>query len=302
MYRLPFSRLVLAAAMCCVVGMVTPTLGADATSALGEANKMMTKGAYVKAIDIINATLMTGKVPPELAGRAMLMRAQSQEKLGKAAFALADYNQALWMEGLSASDKKVAETGRARVQTGLGIKDFDGDTAEAAPKQTTGAIKPQTASTSESGGGGFFSNLFGGSSQKEERPQRAVVAVVQPEQAPKPAKVAAPKAAPVKTVKEARTVEPPKTVLAGSTATGEFAIQFAALYEEEKAIAEVHRIAKRYAGDLAGRSPSVVIVPTKDGGTLYKILAAPFPKAEGLAACEVLKSKKLNCMVISHKP
>lgn len=344
MLRLRFSWLILIAALA-MGSMATPVRAADATALLGEAHKMMQNGAYVKAIEIITATLASNKIPDELAGRALLMRAQSHEKLGKTAFALADYNQALFMEGLSAADKKTAEEGRNRVQGGLGVSEADSGEetpvaavapaapvakpapapaaapkpapvakAPAAPARTAQAQpapRPQQQQQEESGISSFFSGLFGGS-QKEEKPQQAVVAVVNQDQhqaatkpaAPKPVKAVASGATqPPQPVRVAKNVEqaPRAAAPASSSANGEFAIQFAALLSEELAIAEVNRIAKKFGTDLGGRSPSVVIVPTKDGGTLYKIVAGPYPKAEGVATCEVLKSKNVSCMIITHK-
>lgn len=313
MLRLRFSWLILVAAIA-VGSMVAPAHAANPTRQLAEAHKLMQNGAYVKAIEIISATLAVGNLAPDLNGRALLMRAQCNEKLGKTAFALADYNQALWMEGLSAADKKTAETGRKRVQSSLGVKENDGgDDDEAAAR----SAQAQQSRQKKEESGGFFSNLFGGSSQKEERPQQAVVAEVKPEQ-PQPRPVTKPvkavtasttntAASPVHSLKVANKVEHTQAPRMAASATttntgsGEFAIQFAALLQEDLAIAEVNRIAKKFSGELGGRSPSVVIVPTKDGGTLYKIVAGPYPKAEGVATCEILKSKNVNCMIITHR-
>jgi cell division protein FtsN len=45
-----------------------------------------------------------------------------------------------------------------------------------------------------------------------------------------------------------------------------------------------------------------MIVPTNDGGTLYKVVVAPFEtRADGQAACEQLKTKGLTCMVVTKK-
>lgn len=284
-----------------------------ATAALTQASKALEKGVPVKAIEIINQTLKSGELPPELAAKALLMRAKAQEKVGKQAYALADYNQALWMQGLSAGDKAEAEKGRDRILGKLGV-----DTQEkAAPASRTAAAEPAaskpraaaqkwdtdvqtTASEQRTGGiGSIFSGIFGSSDSKK--------AEAQPQQAERPRQAAsesptqgAPR--PERTRPRAAAPEPaPKIIAAVDTreVTGNFAIQFAALHSEDSAISEVDRIAKRYGADLAGRSTSVKIAETSDGGTLYKVIAAPYGRGEGTAICELLKTKGVACMLIT---
>lgn len=339
------------AVVCSVAGFAIPAC-ADVAENLAAADKMMRNGAHVKAIEIVNASLESTDISSQLAGKALLIRAQSHEKLGKVAYALADYDRALWMEGLSAADKKAAEEGRVRVENSLGIKEeraaetrptqvASSDTfasssdepaaeaspppppppvvkqpapkpqqaAEAPPKPATPKQPPQQAVTvnaavvpeprprqkpkqEEDGITNFFNNLFGSSESEEQKPPpRKAVAAAQPRRTAPPA------------VQQTRSFTPTPQAPAstGSIGAGSFAIQFAALYEEEKALAEVNRIGRKFGGELNGRSPSMLIVPTKDGGTLYKVVAGPFPKEESVATCESLKLKKLNCMVITHK-
>jgi hypothetical protein len=289
----------------------------DVTAALTEASKVLQKGGYVKAIEIIDGALRSGKVPSELAAKALLLRAEANEKLGRTAFALADYNSSLWMQGLSASDRKRAEEGHGRVMKGLGVSaPPDGDTSAPA---STGSTAPQpqgktwntdvqqapAAERSAGGGiGGFFSNLFGSSSSSQraasEQPTTAAAVVAQTQPEPQPQPKAAPKKAPDRVAAPARPAAP--AAAAKSSETGAFAIQLAAVAEEDKAIAETDRIAKKFGADLGGRTPSLMIVPTSDGGTLYKIVAAPFEtRGEGQATCELLKSKGVSCMVITKK-
>ncbi len=306
MTRLPSLRVFVIAFACSFAAVAGPARATDITPSLISASKMMQNGAYVRAIEIISAALSSSRVSPDLAAKALLMRAQAHEKLGKPAFALADYNQAVWMQGLSGSDKKLAEEGRLRVQASLGV-------TEGGEETRTAAGQRGRSQESSSGDGGFFSSLFGSSqsAKEEERPQRAVMAVVHEERPaaesrPRPAagpsnagrtdaygaRVAANAGRPIaeETSAEPTSAEP----------TGAFAIQFAALLSEQSAIYEVNRIAKRYGADLNGRSPEVYIVPTKEGGTLYKIVAGPYEKAEGQATCELLKTKNVSCMLISR--
>ncbi|WP_125461564.1 MULTISPECIES: SPOR domain-containing protein [Rhodomicrobium] len=281
---------------------------------------MIEKGVPVKAIEIINQTLKSGELPPELAAKALLMRAQAQEKVGKQAYALADYNQALWMQGLSANDKALAEKGRDRVLGKLGVNT---KTVEAAPAPAPAAAEPAggkpraaqtwdtdvqtTPSEQRTGGiGSIFSGIFGSSDSKaaEVKPQPE-------QQRARPAASAPPTAAPVQRAArpQAPANQPPPKIIATvdtagaaparADAGGNFAIQFAALLSEDGAISEVNRIAKRYGGDLGGRSASVKIAETADGGTLYKVIAAPYNRSEGTAICELLKTKGVACMLIT---
>lgn len=272
---------------------------AEVTAALVEASKLMQKGGHAKAIEIIDTALKSGKVPTELAAKGLLMRAEANEKLGRTAFAYADYNSAIWMQGLSATDRKRAEEGHARVAKGLGIKPQTpsaGERAYASAEQGTAVQEtPSEQRTGGTGGiGGFFNNLFtpNGQQQRPATEQAPATAV---------AVTAPPPAQPAVTAAKA-----PPPVVTGSVKLsdkGNFAIQLAAVADEEdKAIAEADRIAKKYKDALDGRTPSMMIVPTNDGGTLYKIVLAPFEsRNEGVAACDTLKASGLSCMVIVKK-
>jgi hypothetical protein len=310
-----------------------------ATQALAEASKLIEKGVPVKAIELINNTLKSGKVPGDLAAKALLMRAQAQETIGKHAYALADYNSALWMQGLSDRDKKEAEDGRRRIMAKLGVTEADkaavadagksGRTDRAAPAPARAAqAGPKGKSTEtaswdtevqasgseqRTGGiGSFFSGLFGSSESKaataQSEPEPRSAAVVTETAGPRPQKAQAQppqraqlqpvKAEPVR--KAAVQQAAPEPAPAAAEPSGNFAIQFAALQAEDSAISEVNRVARRFGELLGGRKPSVTIAPTKDGGTLYKVIAEPYDRGEGTATCELLKTKGLSCMLISR--
>jgi hypothetical protein len=107
-------------------------------------------------------------------------------------------------------------------------------------------------------------------------------------------------AKPAREPRPVRVAQAATSAVDGVDAAGNFAIQFAALRSEDGAIYEVERIAKRYGSELGGRSPSVKILATSDGGTLYKIVAEPYQRGEATAICELLKTKGLDCMLISR--
>jgi hypothetical protein len=302
--------IVLAAFLASAVARPALANTAQVTAALTEASKLIQKGGYAKAIEVIDNALRSGEVKSDLAAKALLMRAEANEKLGRGAFALADYNSATWMQGLSAPDRKRAEEGYARMQKALGVappKEGPPSPASAdagRPQGQSNAAVQETPSeerTGSTGGiGSFFSNLFGPTDTQpaaapppQAAPSAAVVTPAQPQgkQGARPQQRQAAAEAPAVT----GSIKP-------ATDKGNFAIQLAAVAEEDKAIAEADRLAKKYGADLGGRSPQLMIVPTNDGGTLYKIVAAPFEtRNDGIAACEFLKAKGLSCMVITKK-
>jgi SPOR domain len=309
---------------------VAPAQSADITAALTEASKVMEKGGYAKAVEMIDEALRTGKIPSDLAAKALLLRAEANEKLGRAAFALSDYNSSLWMQGLSAVDRKRADEGRARVTKTLGVSEQkdatappspnggassqparkEGAASQREPAKSAAAARQQQANGKDGGIGGFFANLFESSTSsqqqgrppQQESPSSAVALAKPPAGEPQarskatPPKNEAAKPAPLVTA----SINPPAE--AKPAEGGTFAIQLAAVAQEDKAIAETDRIARKYSADLGGRSPSLMIVPTADGGTLYKVVLAPYgTRSEGEATCALLKTKGLSCMLITKR-
>lgn len=301
---------------------LVPTANAqDPTASLTQAAKLLEAGDAVQSIELIDRTLKTGDVPSNLAAKAMLLRAQAQEKLGKHAFALADYNSALWMQDLSERDRKIAEEGRQRIMANLGV----GGKTQTASVTTTPAQPAvenaswgteevqETASEDRTGGiGSIFSGVFGLSSEPEE--PRAETPRLQPVSASANAPTASVAAvsqnserqvAPVAAStliasnnSQAESIE--ETVVAQRELSGDYAIQFSAVHSEDTALYEADRIGKRYGELLNGRTPSIKIRGTKDGGTLYKIIVQPYERGEGVATCELLKTKGVSCMLISR--
>ena len=304
MFRLFRKQFVVLASLITLAVLGTPACADKATDALAKANQLLQKGAPDKAIELINTTLKSGSVPSDLAARALLMRAQAQEKLGKFAYALADYNQALW-QGLSQREKTEAAQGRDRIMAKLGVGGGSGP-----PKKVAENRKPPAASSSGSWGtseivttpseertGGFgsvFSGLFGSSASSSKKESASN------EARPAPQPVNAVVASSVTRVPAQPKVNNYQVSVDNGPATGDFAIQMAALHSEKSAISEVDRIERRYGEWLGGRTPSIKVRGTSDGGTLYKVIAEPFERGEGVATCELLKTKGLSCMLISR--
>lgn len=178
---------------------------------LTRATKSYEAGAYRDAYDLIDDAFKAG-LSGELAARGILLRAQVNEKSGAFARAFQDYSNALWMDSLSATERKKAADGKARVTAAMGLSPAGAAKAAAAapapadsssggflsglfgssssstetaaqpapkqqPAKTQPAARTQTASVapapSDSSSGGLFGGLFGGSSPTETAPQPA---------------------------------------------------------------------------------------------------------------------------------
>lgn len=284
------------------------------TASLTQAAKLLEQGQAGQSIQLINRTLKAGGVPSKLAAKAILLRAQAQEKLGKHAFALADYNSALWMQDLSDYDRRFAEQGRRRIMTNLGVSRRNEQTASAQPvaeAKVWGTEVRTTATEKRTRGiGSIFSNILGLSSEEKEEPRappasETVYSVGTTETA---ASISQSSESQVIAGRSSRLVASndqqgqaiDNTLVAQRELTGDFAIQFAAVRSEDTALYEADRVGKRYGEWLGGRTPSIKIRGTQDGGTLYKIIAQPYERGEGVATCEFLKTKGVQCMLISR--
>jgi hypothetical protein len=292
------------------------------TTSLTQAAKLLEQGEALQSIELIDRTLKTGDVPSNLAAKAMLLRGQAQEKLGKHAFALADYNSALWMQDLSDYDRNLAEQGRQRIMANLGVggktQTASAQTAAAQPAAVTeswGTEVREIATEKRTGGiGSIFAGVFGSSSDVEET--RAETPKLQPVSVSANSVTATASVASVSQSSErqaapisastivasnnSQSAPIEETVVAQRELSGEFAIQFSAVHSEDTALYEADRIGKRYGELLNGRTPSIKIRGTQDGGTLYKIIVQPYERGEGVATCELLKTKGVSCMIISR--
>lgn len=318
MYRFLCATLAFIVSLALSMSLVVTANAQNPTASLTQAAKLLEQGEAEQSIGLIDRTLKTGDVPSNLAAKAMLLRAQAQEKLGKHAFALADYNSALWMQDLSDYDRGLAEKGRQRIMAKLGVV----NTPQEAPAKpiavasSWGTEVKTTETEKRTGGiGSIFSGVFGSSSNEEEprakAPPKAQSVSVSANPVTNTASVASVsqiterQTAPIRTANvlasndtQAQSIG--ETVVAQRELSGDFAIQFSAVRSEDTALYEADRIDKRYGEWLGGRTPSIKIRGMQDGGTLYKIIAQPYERGEGVATCELLKTKGVSCMLISR--
>ncbi len=185
---------------------------------LSRATKSYEAGAYADASELIEFAFKAG-LTGELAARAILLRAEINERNGATAKALQDYSNALWMDTLRPAERKLASEGKERVMASMGLSSAQAGTAAApaasgsssggvsgfitgvftgpentpAPprpaqdsqqplRQASMAAEPAASGSSSSGVLGFFSGVFGGSESKPAPPPPAEVAqqAVQP--------------------------------------------------------------------------------------------------------------------------
>jgi hypothetical protein len=138
---------------------------------LSRAAKSYEAGAYSDAAEQIDSAFKAG-LSGELAARAILLRAEINERSGASAKALQDYSNALWMESLSPADRKKASDGKERVLASMGLN------SAGAPGASWQA-SAQSGSPS-SGVSGFFTGVFSGAENSPAPPRPA-------EEAPRPA-------------------------------------------------------------------------------------------------------------------
>jgi hypothetical protein len=149
---------------------------------LTRATKSYASGSYDDSLQLIDSAFKAG-LSGEFAARAILLRAQINERTGAMARALQDYSNALWMGTLPDAEKREAAVGKERVMAAMGLSS---ETASAssrqpeAPRQATvsASARPVAQPASQPG---FFGGLFSSNEQKtppkeEKAPARAAAA------------------------------------------------------------------------------------------------------------------------------
>ncbi len=103
----------------------------------------------------------------ELAARAILLRAEINERNGAPAKALQDYSNALWMDTLRPAERKLATEGKERVMASMGLS----------PAGSSGATSAQASAApsgnASSGVSGLFKGVFTGAESTPARPRPA---------------------------------------------------------------------------------------------------------------------------------
>ncbi|MFZ1109930.1 MAG: SPOR domain-containing protein [Rhodomicrobium sp.] len=146
---------------------------------LTRATKSYASGSYDDSLQLIDSAFKAG-LSGEFAARAILLRAQINERTGAMARALQDYSNALWMGNLPDSEKREATLGKDRVMAAMNL----GAQPASAPSRQAAALPAAQPAPQSSGGLGFLGGLFG--SQEEKAPAKEEKAPVKAAAQPEP--------------------------------------------------------------------------------------------------------------------
>ena len=266
------------------------------------------------------------------------MRAQAQEKLGKQAYALADYNSALWMQGLSEPTRSQSRRRPRPHLTKLGVateaeKGSRGRSGEicacrssAHTARTASIPAPrQAAATTQAGVPEVQTSGVRAAHRRHRQLFQRHVRLVGVEgrdgtRLNRTVRSRSRRSAAV--VTETAPARKRRNSARESRARRRLRRRRRRLLRERLHRPRGNRqirhpvcgAASRRQSDFRGRPrckalsaearrdahPLSTSLATNDGGTLYKIIAEPYERGEGTAICELLKTKGLSCMMISR--
>jgi cell division protein FtsN len=322
------------ATLICAIALAGPAAGQSKENLrkLTEAYKLIQNDETAEAVNRLNTLLEAAPEDSATAAKAMLLRGQAYARAGRNAQALSDFNAALWLQGLNASQRKDAVSGRQAVLAELGLAEED-----AAPATAEGSDPSQTASIPTS---------IPTSTDDDEPAQ----ASAQPSaSAPEPANTAEPSDAPAtaawQTDVEAAPSEPEESDGIGSffsnlfggsddpepaprretetaAASGwtasttqsaastsapagdgrQYRVQLASVGTRDGAESEVRRLSRLLGDSLQGETPSIVRTDTDAGNTYYRIVVGPKPSRDAAdTTCQSFKSRGVDCLVVSNR-
>ena len=263
------------------------TLGIDEASAesdpgrgvelLSRANKSYEAGAYSDAAALIESAFKAG-LTGELAARAILLRAEINERNGAPAKALQDYTNALWMDTLRPAEKKSASEGKERVMASMGLSSAGPSGASA---QASAAAAPATSGSSSSGVSGFLTGVFTG-----------------PEKAPAPPR---PAEEPQQTLKQASmTAEPAASGSSSSGVLGFFSGVFGGGSENKPAPAPPAEVAQQ--SQPAPVQPAPAATPPQKAPPQTKAKPAKVAQAKPAPAAAQASDQPASALSVASAP
>jgi hypothetical protein len=279
------------------------TQGPNGLALLTRAAKAYDAGAYTDALSEIEEAFKAG-LDNELAARAILLRAQSEEKSGQLARALSDYSSALWMQNLPSSEKQKAAAGKERVMAAMGLNSPSDRPQTASATAANGSAQAPQSSSS----GGFF-GMFGGlfGSSKDSPPtqpnetqtnwQSSTTVTTDAAEEAKPA----PARRKVQATATAATIQPVATAKGAhqpskesASAAGGYHIDFGAANSKAAAASKAQQIKARLADILVHRE----LLLEQDAEGAFRIIAGPY-KAQSVAnaLCSEVKQRGVHCEV-----
>ncbi len=293
---------------------------------LSQASKAYESGDYKAATASLDEAFQIG-LSKELSARAILLRAQINERSGALARALQDYSNALWMDTLPGPERKKASEGKQRVIAAMGLNTPSPSSQTGRPgvqlasAQAGASSIPQGGAESSSGDVlGVFGGLF--SSPKPAPAAAPAAAEPQPswqtqtaatlpaasaspvltrtkEASAEPAQAPAPRKAAQK--EKPKPVTPPLTMASlqpaamtpASSASG-FLIVFGSASSEPAGRTKARQIKAQLFDILVSRELDVEASP--NGG--FQIVAGPYKtKSAALALCSAMKQRGVACQV-----
>ena len=307
---------------------------------LSEIYKLIKNDETAKAVEQINTLLEEAPERSGTASKALLLRGQAYAKAGQNTRALSDFNAALWLKGLNASQRKDAIAGRkaALAELGLAEEDATEETAEAetssrptsiptsiptstddAEPAASRASAPASPAPSESA-----SPETSGDSRPSNAPATAAwqteVQAAEPEpdngggiggffsdlfgggsEEPEPAPSQEADTA-VASGWSASTTDTAATTASASGEGGRHRVQLASVGTRDGAESEVDRLSRLLGDALQGETPKILRADTDAGNTYYRIVVGPKPSRDAASGlCETFKSRGVDCLVVSSR-
>lgn len=286
---------------------------------IARALKAYDAGAYTDASTSIDEAFKAG-LTNELTARAILLRAQVNEKSGKLARALQDYSNALWMESLPAGERKKATEGKERVIAAMGLTSGPSSPSRAVSASDGIAASAPAEQSSSNGVFGMFSGIFGSSTPARPEPApasqppqnwqtstattAAVVeappkkvgasAPIRPAPAQKVASVAKPAPAPAAAPLTRKAALQQASSASVATNADGFLIVFGSANSQAAGRAKAQQIKAQLADILVNRE--LAVETGSSGG--FEIVAGPYKaKSAAVALCSAMKQRGVSCQV-----
>jgi hypothetical protein len=308
------------------LGLCHPSVAFAASGDLiAQAQTALKAGKADLTIKLVDAALSQGKLAGASAAKAYYLRGLALARLGMAAQAISDLSTALWLPGLSESERSDATRIRSSVFRSAGVTDpgtprqasaaapaTAADTQPSAPPpQTTASIAPpdppSTASAwsttadsaTDSPAGGSFKTKVAAARTKPVKQASATTDSTDWQTASASADQLPTASAPQSQSGWSSATSAP----AANSADGAGAVfaQVAALRSRSDAQTAADRLASEHTASLAGLSP--VVMPTVIGnmGTFYAVRLGPLPdRTAGVQLCAKLRQDGLDCYIVSR--
>jgi len=326
------------AVLCCAVALTVQQHDFAAAQSqenlrkLSETYKLIQDDETAKAVEQLNALLEEAPEDAATASMTLLLRGQAYAKAGRPAQALSDFNAALWLQGLNASQRKDAVAGRQAALAELGLAEQD-----AAPSTAQASDPTQTASIPTS----IPTSTSDDAPAPQPAPTPQPTASAEPQQQPTreqpttawQTEVETARAEPEQTSgiesffsnlfggSDTQETKPPRetetAAVSGWTANTTdataarapaasdgrmFRVQLASVGTREGAESEVRRLSRLLGDALEGETPSIQRTDTDAGNTYFRIVVGPKPSRDTASSmCESFKARGVDCLVVSSR-